>query len=392
MMAGWTTPQDLKSQLLKLWERGDILREVLQTGSVFPLRLSLKGPGSAELTEHFEAVRDWAAQLAIMPQIRIVWRELRHRVQGQQRLPEQVWIDTLEGALTLLAKGRDAERFRKIIALTPPALLPWLARRPLQALELADSWQKLLEIVAWLCAHPRPGIYLRQVDIPGVHSKFIESHRAVLAELFDLVLEPQAIAENSTGVSQFQARYGFLQKPLTIRFRVLDEKIRLLPGVVLPDISLDADSFAKLDMQCSSVYITENEINFLAFPKLPNAIVIFGKGYGWSALAKAQWLSACRIHYWGDIDTHGFAILDQLRAHFGHVISFLMDRETLDAHELHWGTEPDQVRHDLTRLNVKEQALYDALRDNRIRKNLRLEQERVGFGWLSASLAAHESV
>jgi hypothetical protein len=41
---------------------------------------------------------------------------------------------------------------------------------------------------------------------------------------------------------------------------------------------------------------------------------------------------------------------------------------------------------DLPRLNREEQALYDDLRDNRLRKNLRLEQEKVGFGWVEAAL------
>jgi hypothetical protein len=38
-------------------------------------------------------------------------------------------------------------------------------------------------------------------------------------------------------------------------------------------------------------------------------------------------------------------------------------------------------------LNREEEALYDDLRDNRIRKNLRLEQERIGFHWVEAALA-----
>jgi hypothetical protein len=33
-------------------------------------------------------------------------------------------------------------------------------------------------------------------------------------------------------------------------------------------------------------------------------------------------------------------------------------------------------------------ALYDDLRDNRMRRNLRLEQERIGFGWVESALAA----
>ena len=92
------------------------------------------------------------------------------------------------------------------------------------------------------------------------------------------------------------------------------------------------------------------------------------------------------VHYWGDIDTHGFAILDQLRGRLPAVRSFLMDRATLDAHQAQWGEEPDPVIHDLPRLTTEEQTLFDDLRDNRIRVGLRLEQERVGFQWLTAAL------
>ena len=48
------------------------------------------------------------------------------------------------------------------------ALLPWLLRSPLQSLALAEHWPRLLAVVAWVQAHPRPGVYLRQVDAPGV--------------------------------------------------------------------------------------------------------------------------------------------------------------------------------------------------------------------------------
>ena len=42
----------------------------------------------------------------------------------------------------------------------------------------------------------------------------------------------------------------------------------------------------------------------------------------------------------------------------------------------------------MSRLNAKERALYDNLRDNRLCKNLRLEQERIGFGWVETALVA----
>jgi hypothetical protein len=200
-------------------------------------------------------------------------------------------------------------------------------------------------------------------------------------------LPATAIAAEHTGRSQFAARYGFLDKPTRIRLRVLDAQICLVSGAALPDVTLDAESFAKLDVPLRRVFITENETNFLAFPPVPEAIVIFGAGYGWDALSRANWLRHCSIHYWGDIDTHGFAILDQLRRQFPHTATFLMDRPTLMAHHSLWGTETDPVSHDLPSLTESERALYNELRDNRIRRNLRLEQERIGFGFIRAVLA-----
>ena len=198
-------------------------------------------------------------------------------------------------------------------------------------------------------------------------------------------LEP-AEATGAGGMSQFCRRYGFMDKPLRIRFRILDPELALLPTCTDQDIAVNQDAFNRLDLKVRRVFITENETNFLAFPDLPGSIVIFGAGYGFEMLAQAAWLRRCAIHYWGDIDTHGFAILDQLRAYFPHAESLLMDLKTLMAHELQWVNEPQPLRRDLTRLNREESTLYDELRNNLIGPAIRLEQERVGFGWVKIVL------
>jgi len=387
----WTSPKELKAQLVRLWERGELLRDVVTDNARFPLRLTLKSPGSTDITDRFGEVRAWAAELAATNSIRLEWQEVRHRVQGVQKLPSSAWVETLDDALTWVGKRREWDRFSDIVIATRdvlPSLLPWLEKRPLQALELFAEWSRLLNIVTWLIEHPRPGIYLRQVDLPGVHSKFIEAHRSILAELFDLALSEEVVESNNRGVNKFAARYGFLEKPARIRFRVLDPSIYAVPGPVCPDVTLDAESFSGMDLAVRRIFITENETNFLAFPQVRDAIVIFGAGYGWDALARSHWLNNCSIHYWGDIDTHGFGILNQLRAYFSHVDSFLMDRETLAAHASVWGSEDKSLLIDLHRLTQEENALYNDLRDNRIRARLRLEQEHIGFHWLENHLLA----
>ncbi len=396
----WSTPADLRAQVLRLWDRGVLARAAFAPSPVpaFPLRLKLLGPSSQEISAQFENVRTWIAELQSMTTLRIEWREFQHRVLGGQRLPHAIWLDDFAAAVQLLKKREPAEQLRLVISDTEaslPVLLPWVWNHPAQAIALAADWSKLLAIVRWRALQANPNIYLRQVDIPGVHSKFIENHRAVLSALFELALGVDT-PPSATAARTFATRFGFLERPTRIRFRMLDSRLAIIPDTTDLDLKIDAENFAKLDFSRFSaplrhVFITENEINFLTFPKVANAIVIFGAGYGWEALAKAQWLHTKHLHYWGDLDTHGFAILHQLREHFPHAQSLLMDQQTLMQHQTVWGLEIDQHKGDLSRLSNEESALYNLLRDNRLRSGVRLEQEHIGFGWVQAAVrAAHE--
>jgi len=432
----WTTPADLKAALQRRWARGELARAVVQqaTGAavvavdvdgdgagdvvggpaalVFPARTPLRGPDAGAIADRFDAVRDWIASLQALPRVRLEWREIRHRIHGAQRLPAAAWVDTVDDALALAGRRAEAAQLRALTAQTralEPRLLPWLAQRPLQALELATDWPHLLAAAAWFEAHPRPGVYLRQVDVPGLHTKFIEAHRAVLSAWMDLLLPAQAIDTRHTGVGGFAARHGFLDKPARVRLRLLDASlsaawfdrpISAISGISgsgttgmsgLADLTLDADSFAALRLPARQVLVVENEITFLALPPLPGTVALFGAGYGVEAadaLAGAGWAAHARVHYWGDLDTHGFAILARWRARLPHTRALLMDRPTLMAHRPLWGQEPQPVAHDLPGLDDAEQALYDDLRTDRIAPQLRLEQERIGFGWVRRALQA----
>ncbi len=392
----WTTSANLRLQVQKLWDNGTLLAELAGAPELFPKRLRLKGPSSTELTERFDDVRSWIERLnREAKHYRVVRRSINHRILGSNSIPAEIWIDSLAEALAWLGKRRAAEGFAALVELTEarqPQLTQWLKKRPLQALDIADEWPLLLDIISWQKQHPRPYIYLRQVDIPGVHSKFIESHRAVLTELFDLVLAPDEIDETTRGLTGFSRRYGFRDKPLRLRFRLLDPALALFPTGTDQDITVTMETFAKLNLPVQSVFITENEINFIAFPMIPDSMVVFGAGYGFEALSEASWLQSRNIYYWGDIDTHGFAILDQLRANFPTAVSFLMDRETLFTHQQYWGWEEKQEQRDLTRLTTLEHELYDDLRQSRLGNQLRLEQERIGFDWVKRGLATCRTI
>lgn len=362
------------------------------------MRLMLKAPSSSDMSARFESVREWVRDLQSHANAdsgkrgyRLHWRTIRHRVIGTNSLPDEVWVDTPDDAFALIGKSREVARFTRIVDETRarmPVLKPWLAKYPLRALGFADDWSRLLDIAAWLHAHPRPGIYLRQVDLPGLHSKFIESRRAILSELFDHALPEHAIDTSVGGASGFLSRYGFREKPLRVRFRLLDPRHAVFPDGTDQDVTITQETFANLRPPASRVFITENEVNFLAFPSVADSMVVFGGGYGFDMLLQAHWLQEKAVYYWGDIDTHGFAILDQLRSHLPQAATILMDRQTLMAHRDHWVTEPTPTLRELLRLRPEERAVYDDIRWQRLQNDcfVRLEQERVSFGWLEQNL------
>lgn len=399
-MSGWTAAADIKARVLREWQRGRLLSSSLAGELLYPWRLPLKGPNAAVLAAQFDAVRHWIRTLSDGAKTdngtgyRLEFQEINHRQLGRNHIPVAAWLDTEADALALIGKRREAARFHALagtIAQVFPPLRDWLAKRPLRVLEHAEDWPRLLGVVAWIAAHPRSNVYLRQIDVPEVHSKFIECNRALLSELLDLVLPESSInASAASGAAGFERRYGFRAKPLLIRFRLLDATLPA-PLQGLSDLSLPCDELAQMSLRVRRGFITENEINFLAFPRLPDSLVIFGAGYGFEALAVAGWLLEREIFYWGDIDTHGFAILDQLRSRFPQARSLLMDRATLMAHRPLWGREDTPTQRELSRLHPDEASLYDDLRQDRIAPALRLEQERIGYAWVQAALAGHES-
>lgn len=391
----WTDSRKIIASLQARWDRGEILTARLTGERLFPLELRLKRPAPRDIAERFGEVQDWARELtAASERMRGVGFELRreairNRVQGSNALPVAAVVPNEAHALRLIRREAEAERFAALAKTTLaryPALRGWLARRPLVALEHTESWPAVLSVLDWFVANPRSGRYLRQLDIPRVHTKFIETHRALLAQLLDAVLPAHAIDAGSTGVRGFNQRYGLRCESPLVRFRLLDPAL-YVNG--LSDLSLPSEQFADLQLPARRVFITENRVNGLAFPSVPAGMVVFGLGYGLEPLARTTWLREVDIHYWGDLDTHGFGILHRLRAALPAARSFLMDRETLEAHRALWGREPADKRYlgDPQRLTPPERALFDDLRNDCLGERVRLEQERIGFVWLERALA-----
>ncbi|WP_426514804.1 Wadjet anti-phage system protein JetD domain-containing protein [Dactylosporangium sp. McL0621] len=112
---------------------------------------------------------------------------------------------------------------------------------------------------------------------------------------------------------------------------------------------------------------------------------MFGGGYALSTLQPLRWLTE-QLIYWGDIDTHGFAILSRLRQLFPATRSMLMDRATLLAHQTQWVREPAPASAHLPALDDPEADLYRELVEDVLGPSIRLEQERIRFSTVRAAM------
>jgi hypothetical protein len=153
-------------------------------------------------------------------------------------------------------------------------------------------------------------------------------------------------------------------------------------------LTVRAEELAVPPPGVARAYIVENEVTYLAYPLAADAMVIFGGGYAVDVLESLAWLAALDVGYWGDIDTHGFAILNRLRHHVPHARSILMDRATLLAHREQWVREPTPTTVMLDLLDATEQALYRDLVTAEFGPAVRLEQERISFASIDHALAA----
>ena len=382
-MSKWSDSKWIRDELRRKWDSGAILRVLLDSDDLFPLTLSLKKPKSVDMSNSFPEVREWIEELRanctkkLGYGFELIDKEISHRQLGRNVIPTHAQVPTIDDALKLIKKTREADEFRansKLILSQYPQLAEWVQKYPLKVLRHKDDWAGILAVLNWFNEYPNSGLYMRQMDIRGIDTKFVEKRKGILAELLDRIFP----APDSDGANaSFEVRYGLCEKPKRIRMRFLESKL-FLHG--LSDITAPVNQIAAYKPDVLKVFITENEINGLSFPDVKNSVVIFGLGYGVDVLKSVEWLIDKEVYYWGDIDTHGFAILDKVRSFVPKAKSILMTEDVLHSNRALWVVEEKPYLGELSRLTGDEQTLFHALRDNHWGEKVRLEQERISFG------------
>lgn len=369
------SPEQAVALLRGHWQR--LAGDWLDGGGEWPLRVSLASPGEKQASAHWATFEGWRSTWERWSGGEVTWAERRWPLLGRQRVPEALWLPDADALAMLLGETVRWQRARMRFA-------AWMQRWPALAVSLRRQFDLLADIddiefgrlsdmLAWLQAHPSSNLFVRQLPVAGLDSKWLETRTGLLGDWLRILADLPRDTD-------FWHASGLRREPDRLRLRVLDAGLRTHVGG-LGDIHAPFEHLAALALPVSRVFIVENKQTGLAFDDLPGAVVLMARGYAVDRLHELPWLRAAEaVHYWGDLDTHGLAILGRLRGHLPQVRSLLMDEATLLSHRALWVTEPQPHRADtIDHLEAAEQALYRDLRGDRWGVRVRLEQERIGW-------------
>lgn len=364
--------EKIKQRLQIIFQRKR--REWIAGQGQWPLVIPLGLPDQKTALNNKAAVADWInhwRRWCGVGELRWCWRDWP--VLGRQELPEKFIFSQAAQVMQWLDQSatwqQAVQRYQCLTELWPQVQHPAVKYHELLAEYSAEDFISLQTVLTWLLRHPHSQLYVRQLPIAGVDTKWLESRRSLIIAFL------QAIRNVDT--TDFYELTGLKREPNLIRLRILDKKLRSQFGGI-SDWSVSALELAQLNFSVKRVYIVENLRTGLAFADLPDAVVFMGLGNSVNQLAVIPWVQSAECYYWGDLDTHGFAILNRVRAHLPAIKSVLMDEQTLLNSKSLWVVEPQPYRSEnLDFLTADEKKVYMHLLNNTWGYQIRLEQERI---------------
>jgi len=350
-------------------------------------RIPLGQPAGGELSKGFGAwaatARDWSAW-AERHKVRLETRA--RRVHGTtQVLPVAVVVADVDAAARVLAGPWPARLARgraigaRLRAQFPELDGPAAARVVREVADWSDLDVDLLcQAGAWFATHDATGMTPRQVPIPGMHAKWLNTSQHLVAALAG------------------REHLGLVKgHPARVHVTYLDPG-HLAGGGRRHDCFTAGDA-ATPPYRVRTVVICENKDTVLAFPPVLAGVAVEGAGRAANAIAGLAWVQAADVvAYWGDMDADGLEILSALRSTGLPVVSVLMDSTAYEQWS-RFGTRHDRrgaalagrTPRPVPGLAGGEAGLYAQLCDAEFEGPRRVEQERIPLEAAVAALAAH---
>lgn len=300
-------------------------------------------------------------------------KQVNSRTYGQNLFPVSIYFETPNDLLAFAGVTAELEKTVKVadvVTTAFPELHAWIGRNLPSLPSLVPVVDGLVAVTQYMRSNPRPGVFAREFPV-AVHSKFVEENERILREWLDQILPASSISADE---DHFARRFGLRYIDQMAWVRLLD--VSLLAELGLPHevVGLTLDGLANLRIPADvRMVIVENKVNLLTLPAIPRALALGGMGNAVLQLARLGIMSNRPVVYWGDMDSHGYEILDRFRRTVFQATSILMDVTSLTKYADLAVTGPDSELRETKSLSTKERVAYELCVTNR----WRVEQERI---------------
>lgn len=343
----------------------------------WPARIPLGTPSGTRIGERSLDVMEWAGSIRQLCErwgLGLVEAGKKLGFTGAS-LPVAVTVPSETSALEVAGlSGKARTRNRRLEALAARGLSPadamrvarGFAERPPIDFEIA------LGLGDWARAHETRGLTPRQLPVPGVQGKALNSRGD--RELVALMAGREAL--------------GLVDRPRLVAVKHLDPSSPTRFAMSLVGTGDPADEGTP-PYEVDLVVIVENRDTFVDFPLIPRSACVLGDGRAClGQVPEISWVRrAPRVAYWGDMDLAGLEIMSDLRLRGVACESMLMDLAAFRRYEAlgtslgtngrridpsHYPEDPPAGLHD------GERGLWDLIR-NRTRGATRVEQEKIPY-------------
>ena len=384
--------QDVFKLLEKLEENGTLYKPLVYEPDSFIMEIPIGAPYKLLSKQYkqdaFNSIFAWVDSWKFFSKSGIGEVEYTQKRIGTLRpsaVPTRLILHNIQGCFNYINKNGEMECFLKTynrIKKFNPLLKKWVLREykmfryPCYKL---DDFERIADKIKETISADAPYIYKRELEIPGVDTKFFEKNIEAIREMYNTL--------HGTSLANAKELYKELHivKPPEdkefIPIRFLDTKYR---EDNISIVKIHYTELKQLSIRPRKVYIVENKETFYHFPKVANSVVIFGAGISVSGFLKdIPWIEeADDVYYWSDLDTNGFQMLNNMRKIYPKIHSFLMNTETIKLTKQFavedTGSDFERFEH----LTPAEDECFIYLKE----KRLRIEQEKIPWSYVVKSI------
>ena len=283
----------------------------------WPAKINLGAPKGKDYERNITAAKLWAATWSAAQGCEIpgevVTESRRARKLDTYPLPTSWTLSHPLEALALTPKLaqhyiRARDRFAEVIAM-PQVTWDGLDSIPLgYAKTIAglsdEDWGKTTTTLTHIADGPGDAAILRELAVPGVHSKWIEVHASLLCAMLGVAGGP------ADAKTRLAAHIGMMAKHSPINVYLACPQL-CATAAGLDRFAATVPTLNGSSLAPRAVLIIENRKFGHSFElSVEGLAVVYGLGYAATTLADLRWIAAARtVLYWGDLDRAGLAIL-----------------------------------------------------------------------------------